>query len=292
MRVGVFSGLQAKSADKRSCGSAFFLGIINGRAFVCSNAHVWGSVIGARAFVVGVRDDGSVIEVSGSVRFAAYRQGTSIDWAIAELSVSDYMSLPGADASKRLVDFDPSKSIGYVGGPRCELPSFRRVKYVRLAGGVVYGTPAAIGGMSGGAWQHDGSPCAITTWTDGTHNMAQPGQALRATMNPDFFNAIDSDPGVEPECPCEKQARVAALDGYTREDFTLPPNAVPACEFPQACADGFFAAVDDLTPLEIVDHAMHPLEVRDCVAAGEFDWLELLRVLLPLLLEWLKNRPR
>jgi hypothetical protein len=291
MRVGAFSGLQAKSADKRSCGSAFFVGVHNGMGYVCSNAHVWGTNIGSACWIYGVLDDGSVVEVRGVLKFAGYKSGTSVDWAIAELPLADYMRLPGASESKRLVDLVPTLPIGYVGGPRCELPSFRRVRFVRVSGGVAYGSPAAIGGMSGGAWQHDGSPCAITTWTDGTHNMAQPAQALRATMRPEFFGAIGTDPTPEPDCPCERAAAKASLGGFSREDFVLPAGAVPACEFPQYCVDGYHSQVSDLTAAELFEQASHPVEVRS-VAADEFDWMELLRLLLPLLLAWLKNRPK
>jgi len=290
MKVGLFSGLQARSADRRSCGSAFFLGVMDGKGFVCSNAHVWGTSVNSACHVVGVRDDGSVVEKSGRLRWAAFREGAAIDWAIAELSVQDYLALPGASESQQLRDLDPSAAIGYVGGPRCELPSFRRVKFVKVSGGIAYGSPAAIGGMSGGAWQHDGAPCGITTWTDGTHNMAQHGAALRATMRPEFFASLRGPSDPEPECPCEREAQRASSDGWLRSDFDLPSDARVACDVPQPCGDGFFGEVSGLLPVDVLDNALHPARVRGLVGFESIDWLEILRLLLPLLLEWLKRK--
>lgn len=276
MKVSDFVGFQALSGDRRSCGSAFPLGVIGQFAYVGSNAHVWGTSVNAPCFVRGVTESGDVVEVRGRLRMAGYRSGASIDWAIAELALSDYLRLPGASADVRLVDFDPSRSIGYVGGPRCELPSFRRVKFARSTGAVVYGTPAAISGMSGGAWQHDGRPCAVTTWTDGKHNMAQPAQALRKTMRPEFFSAFD-DPQV-----------AFSVDGFCREDFLLPDGAVPVCDCPQECEDGYHGLENDLSGSELLD--VIDAQPRTPEKVEDFDWMELLRLLLPILLEFLRNR--
>jgi hypothetical protein len=290
MKVGVFSGMQCLSADRRSCGSGFFVGVLGAFGYVCSNAHVWGTKLGDACFIRGVSDDGSVVEVRGVLKFAGYKSGTSVDWAIAEVPLSAYMSLPGASESQRLVDLVPTLPIGYVGGPRCELPSFRRVRFVRVGGGIAYGAPAAIGGMSGGAWQHDGKPCAITTWTDGTHNMAQTAQALKVTMRPEFFASAEVPGDGDSDCPCEKERRAASFGGYAPEFFALPAGAVPACEVPQYCVDGYHAQVSDMTAADLLDECLHPGEIRAVVGDASFDWAELIRLLLPLLLEFLRNR--
>jgi len=286
MRIGEFAGLQVRSGN--SCGSGFLLGLRNGRGFVGTNAHVVGTTVGTRAEVIGVAESGETVRVSGRLVAAGYRSGSAVDWAILELTPEDYAALPGSDVNRQLVDLEPGKAVVYVGGPRCELPSARRVAFRSVRGAIAYGTPAAIGGMSGGAWQQGGLACAITTWTDGAHNMAQPAQALRATMRPEFFTAMDEAEKLPGECVSTSMRD--DLGGYLPADFELPAGCVPACDNPKVCSDGYFSEVSTLTAEELAfgvrDEAVEMLRE---LAAG-FDWIQLFEILLPILLEALRSR--
>jgi hypothetical protein len=155
---------------------------------------------------------------------------------------------------------------------------------------VVYATPAAIGGMSGGAWQHGGLACAVTTWTDGTHNMAQSAQALRATMRPEFFEAMEAIGDEEPDC--HPVTADSDLGGFSPADFVLPSDAVPACETPQLCENGYFCEVSGLSAEEVVFGARDDAAEMLRELASGFDWVQLLEILLPILLEALRNRRR
>lgn len=288
MQIGEFSGIQVRSGA--SCGSGFLLGLRNGRGYVGTNAHVAGTAVGSIHDVISVLESGETVSVKGRLIAAGYRGGSAVDWAILELSEMDYRRLPGSEMPRRLSDFDAARSVVYVGGPRCELPSLRRVRFRSVRGAIAYGTPAAIPGMSGGAWQQGSDSVAITTWTDGTHNMAQTGQALRATMRPDWFVAAEHADPMPDECvPAEVRAD---LGGFSLADFALPADAVPACENPKKCETGYFCETSALTAEEIVfgprDDAAELLRE---VASG-FDWLELLEILLPILLEAWRNRRR
>lgn len=288
MRIANVAGLQIVSG--RSCGSGFLLGLRNGRGYVGTNAHVVGTTTGTTHEVRGVMDSGEVLVVRGRLIAAGFRSGSAIDWAVLELSASDYLRLPGSDDNRQLADLLAGVPVVYAGGPRCELPSARRLAFRSVRGAIAYGTPAAIPGMSGGAWQQDGRAVAITTWTDGTHNLAQTGQALRATMRPEFFTAAKRTDGLPGECV--SFGDLEAMGGYLPEDFVLPKNAVPACEHPQACEDGYHS--DGLQPVMSLiagDDDDDAAALLREVASG-FDWITLLEILLPILMEALRSRRR
>ena len=286
MRLGEFAGVQVRSGN--SCGSGFLLGLRNGRGFVGTNAHVVGTRLGVYADVIGVLESGEGVRVAGRLVAAGYRQGEAVDWAILELSPEDYNLLPGSDGNRQLIDLDPGRSVVYVGGPRCELPSARRVSFRAFRGPIAYGTPAAIGGMSGGAWQQGSAAVAVTTWTDGSHNMAQPAQALRATMRPEFFEAMNEAERNPGECLPTSFAR--ELGGYEPASWKLPPEAVPACENPKLCETGYFCETAALSAEELVFGSRDDAAAMLAELASGFDWFQLLEILLPILIEALRNR--
>lgn len=223
-----------------TCGSGSLLRVMGDGAYWLTNAHVVGTSVGRAVSIESVGLDGRIVSTSGRVAAAGYRRGTSVDWAVVESPV-----LRGFEGVARLLG--PAmggREILTVGSPRCEQPSMRRLGFVRVNSGVGYATPVAIGGQSGsGVFQ--GMRCiGLITWSNGRETLYQTAEGLERTMSPDFF---DGDAA----------------------GFELPEDAVPCCENPQVCDDGFHGA----------------LQCSQFWSAdfGDFDWQEFFSAAGPLL---------
>jgi hypothetical protein len=120
--------------------------------------------------------------------------------------------------------------------------------------------------------------------------MAQSAQALRATMRPEFFEAMDSLSGREDDC--HPVVAHSDLGGFSFSDFALPQDAVPACDQPQPCESGYFCEVSGLSAEEVVFGARDDAAEMLRELASGFDWVQLLEILLPILLEAIRNRRR
>lgn len=250
MEIGGYQGLRVRVGN--TCGSGAIVRIDRGlqRMWVLTNAHVVGTQIGRAVTLGHIDDDGLEIITTGRIIAAGYRSQLAVDWAIVEAPLAEWANIarPIAPASAE------HRKLTTVGCPRCELPSFRRLRLVSSAGPVARATPTAVGGQSGSGIFSDGFVVGLITWTNGRETLYQPAAALRRTMDPQWF--ASSETGWE-----------------------LPADAVPACEEMQPTDDGFHGMV----PVGFFDASPH--EVADFA-----EWLELLRLLAPIVIEWIRRR--
>jgi len=223
-----------------TCGSGSLLRVVDAVGFWLTNAHVVGTRIGREVVLESIDTSGRVSVARGRVAAAGYRSGASVDWAVVESSVPR-----GFDAVPRLVGGGAaSRDLITVGSPRCEQPSLRRLGFSRVNAGIGYASPNAIGGQSGSGIFAGLRTVGLITWSNGRETMYQTGDALSRTMDPSWFDRMESG-------------------------WELPADAVPLCDDPQACEDGFHGAV-----------AVSTLVSHD---AAEFSWRDAARAAGPLL---------
>jgi hypothetical protein len=255
MRLEEISGVRASVGS--TSGSAVCVQVVNGVSRWLSNAHVWSTQTGRSVFIHGVDALGASRSATGRIVAAGYRSGQAIDWCVAEFPVD----LPFPYEVHPLREHAAAAGWLTCGSPRAERPSVRRLGPVSSSGGVLRAIPPAIGGQSGSGSGHEKRTHGLVTWTDGSNTLMQSVAQLRQTMRPEFFE----DGGVD---PC----------GVS---FDLPPGAVPICHGdPQPCEEGFHGSVEAASQVFGDDGPVVELPL----------WLELLLLIAPVILEWLRGR--
>lgn len=250
MQIGGYGGLRVRVGN--TCGSGSIVRIDRGlgRMWVLSNAHVTGTQTGRVVTLEHVDEDGRVLATQGRIVAAGYRSRQAVDWSIVEAPLAEWATVARPIASASV----EHARLTTVGCPRCELPSFRRLRLVSSSGPVARATPTAVGGQSGSGIFSGDVVVGLITWTNGRETLYQPAAALRRTMDPQWFESDETG-------------------------WELPSDAVPACDEVQPTDDGF--------------HGMVPVgfweDIADALPTST-EWLELLRLLAPVLLEWIRRR--
>lgn len=251
MEIGGYQGLRVRVGNTCGSGSIVRINRDLGRMWILSNAHVTGTQIGRVVTLEHVTPNGDVSSVRGTIVAAGYRTGQSVDWSVIEAPLTEWATI----ARPLAAPGTPHERLVTVGCPRCELPSSRRLRLVSDRGPVARATPTAIGGQSGSGIFTDTSTIGLITWTNGRETLYQPADALRRTMNPEWF----------------------ALPQQT--DWDLPPDAIPACDETQPTSDGW--------------HGMLPVGWWDDIAEQMPTTSELwtlIQLLAPIIVEWLRTR--
>jgi len=271
MLFGGSSGFQVRNGN--SCGSASCLRVTNGNGYFLTNAHVAGTKLGHVVSVTGVNIEGADVTVRGVVFAAGYIQGKSVDWAVIIVQGDALETIRDLCAPKLVGPADGYDDWLTIGSPRCERPSVRRLGSVVDDGPVGRGVPAAISGQSGSGIFADGLCVGLITWSDGRSTLFQTAEALGMSLDASFVEELR-----DPRCPASMQAA-----------WELPANAVPCCEYPVACEDGYHGPSSGVVQVLCLA-GEGDLLADDSVDEIGFDWLSLLIKLLPLILEFLAER--
>ena len=271
MQIGGFSGFQCRNGN--SCGSASCLRVTNGKGYFLTNAHVAGTKIGHPVRMIGVGSDGADIDVLGTVFAAGYVQAKSVDWAIVIVEGLEMERIRPICSPRLIGPSDDYEGWVTIGSPRCERPSVRRLGRIRDDAPVGYAIPAAISGQSGSGI-FDGEFCTgLITWTDGRNTLFQTAEALGQTLDADFVNQL-----ADPRCPMTLSSA-----------WSLPNDAVPACESPVATETGYHGPTSGVVQVLCLA-GEGDLLADDADDEASFDWMALLIKLLPLILEFFAER--
>ena len=271
MKFGGLSGFQVRNGN--SCGSASCLRITKGNGYFLTNAHVAGTKLGHVVSVIGVNRDGADVMVRGSVFAAGYIQGKSVDWAVIIVQNEALETIRDLCEPKLVGPSDGYDDWVTIGSPRCERPSVRRLGSVVDDGPVGRGVPAAISGQSGSGIFADGLCVGLITWSDGRSTLFQTAEALGMSLDASFVEELR-----DPRCPSGMQAA-----------WQLPADAVPCCEYPVACEDGYHGPSSGVVQVLCLAGEGDLLDEASTDETS-FDWMALLIKLLPLILEFLAQR--
>ena len=282
---------QARVRNGGTLGSATCVRRKDGKLLWLTNAHVSGTNLGkTMQLEIWFLGGQSTVKVEAVLKFAAYQQGTSVDFAILESDdVAGVVPIP-ISANGRC-----KAGHGYSGGsPRGELTQYKERHYNSddLTAGIYYSLQNAIGGESGSGIL-DALTTRVTsllTWTNGTYCMSQNSTNIARILR----------------------------EGAITVSTDLPPDAKVACDSPQNCSNGVAkeASVDiEGLFIECSDSGNPPTEpptepedrleriiqlsnVIEMLAKAEkneedevdFDWFALIELLLPIILEIIRNR--
>ena len=271
MLISGFSGFQIRNGN--SCGSASCLRILEGKAYFLTNAHVAGTRIGHRVQVIGVNEEGNDVRVEGVVFAAAYLTRKSVDWAVVVVEGAGLEAIRDLCMPKLIGPSDDYIGWVTIGSPGCERPSLRRVGMIRDDQPVGQSIPPAISGQSGSGIFDEQFCTGLITWSDGRHTLFQTAEALGMSLDASFVEELR-----DPRCPSSMQAA-----------WTLPLNAVPCCEYPVACDDGYHGPSSGVVQVLCLA-GEGDLLADDADDEASFDWMALLIKLLPLILEFLAER--
>jgi len=227
-----------------SCGSGFIAGADSSSAYIVTNAHVVGTLIG-REVTIDILSGGQMRSMRGRVILSMYHSQRLIDAAVVRvdsLKSARYMPMVREAPSKR--------PFGTRGAPRCVWPlvtkPFDQV-IISSSSPLIRGLPDAIPGQSGsGIYDADGNAIALLAWSWGGYCAGQQTHWLWKVATERSLLSVPPRPiGLQEVSEGPEEAayvRPVTEDGIFFEASDQCPDS--NCSVRPLTEDGIFSLVD------------------------------------------------